>query len=139
MTFARRNASGWLDDIRAISRRYQDPGLSALLAAQLILAFVAEPLAFEGVELPLIVIGTILAGLILLLALGSNQRGALIVAGAAGAARLLALGADLLWSAPVIEAADATSVLAPTPSSILSEGRMSGRLKPDSVSATRAA
>lgn len=111
MSFARQNVSNWLENVRAVSKRYQDPGLSALLAAQLILAFVAEPLAFEGFEPPLIVIGTIVAGLILLLALGSDLHGALIVAGAAGAVRLLALGADLLSSAPVIEAADATSAV----------------------------
>ena len=111
MTFARENVSSWLEQIRAASKRYQDPGLSALLAAQVILVFLAEPLAFEGFEPPLIAIGIVVAGLVLLLALGSDQRGALIVAGAAGAARLLALGADLLWGAPVIEAADATSAV----------------------------
>jgi ion channel len=111
MIFGGQSVSSGLKKIRAVSKRYQDPGLSALLAAQLILAFVGEPLAFEGFEFPLIAIGIIVAGLILLLALGSNQHGALIVVGAAGAVRLLTLGADLVWGAPMAEVADATSAV----------------------------
>jgi hypothetical protein len=111
MTFAGQNASSWLEKIRAVSKRYQDPGLSALLAAQLILIFVAEPLAFEGFEPPLIVIGIIVAGLILLLALGSNQRGALIVVGLAAGVRLLTAAADLIWGEPVVAAEGISAVL----------------------------
>ena len=97
--------------IRALSKRYQGPGLSALLAGQIILVFVAEPLAFEGFEPPLIAIGIIVAGLILLLALGSDQHGALIIVGAAGVARLVTAAADLMWGAPVIEAAEGISAV----------------------------
>jgi hypothetical protein len=111
MVFGRQNGSNWLETTRAVSKRYQDPGLSALLAAQLILVFVAEPLAFEGFEPPLIAAGIIVAGLILLLALGSDQRGALIVVGVAGAVRLLTAGADLLWGAPVVAAEGISAVL----------------------------
>ena len=110
MTFGGQNENPWLENIRALSKRYQDPGLSALLAGQIILVFVAEPLAFEGFEPPLIAIGIIVAGLILLLALGSNQRGALIVVGAAGVARLVTAAADLMWGAPV-EAAEGISAV----------------------------
>lgn len=111
MTLGTQNVSNWLENIRAVSKRYQDPGLSALLWAQLILLFVAEPLAFEGFEPPLIAIGIIVAGLILLLVLGSDQRGALIVFGAAAAVRLLTLGVDLVWGAPVIKAAEGISAV----------------------------
>ena len=101
MTFGGQNVSSLLENTRAVSKRYQDPGLSAQMVAQLILIFVAEPLAFEGFEPPLIAIGIIVAGLILLLALGSNQHGALIVVGVAGVVRLLTAAADLIWGAPV--------------------------------------
>jgi hypothetical protein len=111
MTLGRQNVSNWLENIRAVSKRYQDPGLSALLWAQLILLFVAEPLAFEGFEPPMIAIGIIVAGLILLLVLGSDQRGALIVFGAAAAVRLLTLGVDLVWGAPVVKAAEGISAV----------------------------
>jgi hypothetical protein len=103
--------SYWLRNTRSLANRYQDPNLSALLAAQLILVFVAEPLAFEGFEPPLIAIGIIVAGLILLLALGSNQRGALIVVGAAGFVRLITAGADLIWGEPVVAAEGISAVL----------------------------
>ena len=111
MTFARRNATSWPDKLRAAVKRYEDPGLSALLAAQLILIFVAEPLAFEGFELPLIAMGIVVAGLILLLTLGSNQRGALIIVGVAGVVRLLTAAADLIWGAPVQTAEGISAVL----------------------------
>ena len=111
MVLGRQNGGNWLENIRAESKRYQDPGLSALLAAQLILIFVAEPLAFEGFEPPLIAIGIIVAGLILLLALGSDQRGALIVVGVAGVVRLLTAAADLLWGEPVVTAEGISAVL----------------------------
>jgi hypothetical protein len=111
MPLGTQNVSNWLENIRAVSKRYQDPGLSALLWAQLILLFVAEPLAFEGFEPPMIAIGIIVAGLILLLVLGSDQRGALIVFGAAAAVRLLTLGVDLVWGAPVVKAAEGISAV----------------------------
>lgn len=103
--------SNWLETTRAVSKRYQDPSLSALLAAQIILVFLAEPLAFEGFEPPLIVIGIIVAGLILLLALGSDQRGALVVVGVAGVVRLLTAAADLVWGAPLAVAAEGISAI----------------------------
>jgi hypothetical protein len=99
MTLRRQNESSWLENIRAVSRRYQDPGLSALLVTELILIFVAEPLAFEGFEPPLIALGVIVVGLIVLLVLGSNHHGALIVVGVAGAVRAITLVADLVWGA----------------------------------------
>ncbi len=111
MTFGRESVSNWLENTRAVSKRYQDPGLSALLAAQIILVFVAEPLAFEGFEPPLIAIGIIVAGLILILALGSDQRGALIVVGVAGGVRLLTAVADLIWGAPLAVAAEGISAV----------------------------
>jgi hypothetical protein len=92
-------ANDWLKNARAAAQRYQDPGLTALMAAQFLLIFVAEPLAFKGFEPPLIVNGIIVAGLILLLALGSNQHGALVIVGAAGAVRLATAAADLIWGA----------------------------------------
>ncbi|HZZ23796.1 MAG TPA: ion channel [Roseiarcus sp.] len=110
MTFAGQRVSNWLKNTRAVSKRYQDPGLTALMLAQLILIFVAEPLAFEGFEPPLIAIGIIVAGLILLLALGSDQHGALIVVGVAGFVRLVTAAADLLWGARV-EAAEGISAV----------------------------
>jgi hypothetical protein len=103
--------SDWLRNTRALSKRYQDPCLSALLVAQLILIFVAEPLAFEGFEPPLIAIGLIVAGLILLLALGSDQRGALIIVGVAGGVRALTAAADLIWGAPLAVAAEGISAV----------------------------
>ena len=96
MIFGRQIVSNWLKNTRAVSKRYQDPGLSALLVAQLILIFVAEPLAFEGLEPPLIATGIIVAGLILLLVLGSHQHGALIIVVVAGGVRLLTAGAGWL-------------------------------------------
>ena len=111
MTFATRNAGSWPDRLRAAAKRYEDPGLSALLAAQLILIFVAEPLAFEGFEFPLVAMGIVVAGLILLLTVGSNQRGALIIVGAAGAVRLITAAADLIWGAPVQTAEGISAVL----------------------------
>ena len=101
----------WLNTIRAVAKRYRDPGLSALLAAQLILIFIAEPLAFEGFEPPLIADGIIAFGLILLLVFGSERHGALIVVGAAGAVRLLAFGATVVWDAPVTVAAEGISAV----------------------------
>jgi hypothetical protein len=111
MTLATRNPSSWPEKLRATAKRYEDPGLSALMVAQLILIFVAEPLAFEGFELPLVAMGIIVAGLILLLTLGSNQRGALIIVGVAVAVRLITAAADLIWGAPVQTAEGISAVL----------------------------
>ena len=111
MIFGRQIVSNWLKNTRAVSKRYQDPGLSALLVAQLILIFVAEPLAFEGFEPPLIATGIVVAGLILLLVLGSHQHGALIIVVVAGGVRLLTAGADLMWGAPVTEAVEEISAV----------------------------
>lgn len=97
----------WLDNARDVARRYQDPGLSALLVAQIILIFIAEPLAFEGFEPPLIASGFIIVCLVLLLVLGSPHHGALVVVGAAGAIRGATLVADFVWGAPLIEAEEA--------------------------------
>jgi Ion channel len=101
----------WLDKARAAAKRYQDPGLSALLVAQVLLIFIAEPLAFEGFEPPLIALWIIVVGLILLLVLGSDHHGALIVVGVAGAVRAITLVADFLWSAPTTEAAEGVSAV----------------------------
>jgi Ion channel len=109
MIFGTQSMGNWLKDARDLSRRYQDPCLSALLAAQVILVFIAEPLAFEGFEPPLIANGLVVAGLILVLALGSDQRGALIIVGVAGVVRLLTAVGDLLWGAPLAVAAEGIS------------------------------
>ena len=58
-----------------MAKRYQDPALTALLVAQVLLVFAAEPLAFEGFELPLITLAIIVVALILLLVLGSEVDG----------------------------------------------------------------
>jgi hypothetical protein len=100
-----------LETIRAVSRRYQDPGLTALLAVQLVLIFVTQPLAYEGFEPPLIACAIIVFGLILLLVIGSERREALIVVGAAGAIRVLAYGATLLRGAPLTVAAEGVSAV----------------------------
>jgi hypothetical protein len=101
----------WLNKARALAKRYQDPALTALLVAQVLLIFIAEPLAFEGFEPPLIVLATIVVGLILLLVFGSKHHGALIVVGVAGAVRAITLVADLVWGAPVIEAEEGISAI----------------------------
>jgi Ion channel len=111
MTFAGQNRSNWLENTRAAAKRYQDPGLTALMVAQLILIFVAEPLAFEGFEPPLVAIGIVVAGLILLLVLGSDQHGALIIVAVAGGVRLLTAAADLAWGAPLVVAAEGISAV----------------------------
>jgi hypothetical protein len=79
----------WLKKARALAKRYQDPALTALLVAQVLVIFIAEPLAFEGFEPPLIGLATIVVCLVLLLALGSKHHGALIVVGVAGALRAI--------------------------------------------------
>jgi hypothetical protein len=101
----------WLNNARALAKRYQDPALTALLIAQVLLIFIAEPLAFEGFEPPLIALAIIVVGLVLLLVLGSNHHGALVVVGVAGVVRAIALVADFLWSAPAIEAEEGISAV----------------------------
>jgi hypothetical protein len=103
------SVSNWLKNTRAVSERYQDPSLSALMVAQVILIFAAEPLAFEGFEPPLVATGIIVGGLILLLVLGSYRHGALIIVLAAGGIRLLTLGAGLTWSVPATGVAEEIS------------------------------
>jgi Ion channel len=111
MIFGRQIVSNWLKNMRAMSERYQEPGLSALLVAQLVMIFVAEPLAFEGLAPPLMATGIIVAGLILLLVLGSRLHGALIIVVVAGGVRLLTAGADLVWGAPLTEVAEEISAV----------------------------
>ena len=77
---------------------------------QLVLIFIAEPLAFKGLTFPLVAVGIITAGLILLLVLGSHQRGALIVV-VIGGVRLLTGAADLLWRTSLTQGAEAVSAL----------------------------
>jgi Ion channel len=101
----------WLINARALAKRYQDPALTALLVAQVLLIFIAEPLAFEGFEPPLIALAIIVVGLVVLLVLGSNHHGALVVVGVAGAVRAITLVADFLWSAPVIEVEEGISAV----------------------------
>jgi hypothetical protein len=101
----------WLNKARALAKRRQDPALTALLVAQVLLIFIAEPLAFEGFEPPLVVLAIIVVGLILLLVLGSDHHGALIVVGVAGVVRAITLVADFLWSAPAIEAEEGISAV----------------------------
>jgi Ion channel len=100
----------WMKYTHTVTYRQQDPTLSALLAAQFVLIFVAEPLAFKGLAYPLIAIGIITAGLILLLVLGSHQRGALIVI-VIGGVRLATGAVDLLWRTSLTEEAEATSAV----------------------------
>jgi hypothetical protein len=94
-----------------MSKRYQDPGLSALLVAQLVLIFVAEPLDSEGVAPLLTATEIVIVGLILLLVLGSQKLGVRIIVAVAGGVRLLTAGADLVWGAPVIDAAEGVSAV----------------------------
>jgi hypothetical protein len=99
----------WLKHTRITCRRYQDPGLSALLWAQLVLIFVAEPLALHGIALPAAGTLIIIVGLILLLVLGSQQHGELVVVAVAIIVRLLTEAVDIAWGASVTEGAVATS------------------------------
>jgi len=100
----------WLKQAHAVAHRWQDPTLSALMATLLILIFVAEPLAFKGITYPLGVIGIIAVGLILMLVLGSHQRGAAVVI-AIGSARLLAGGLDFLWHTSLTQVVEAISTV----------------------------
>ncbi len=112
MIAGRLNPARWSKYCHVAAYRRQDHILSALLAAQFVLVFVAEPLAFKGIAYPLITIGIIAAGLILLLVLGSHQRGALLVV-VIGGIRLLAGATDLFWRTSLTEGAEAvTAVLA---------------------------
>jgi len=105
-----RSPARWMQDAHAMAYRHEDPALSALLAAQLLLIFIAEPLAVNDYSYPLIATGIIAASLIFLLVLGSHQRGAVIVV-AIGGARLLAGVVDLFWSTSLTEGAEAISAV----------------------------
>jgi hypothetical protein len=45
MIYGRQYVGNWLQHAHAVSKRYQDPALSALLVVQLVLIFVVEPFA----------------------------------------------------------------------------------------------
>jgi Ion channel len=100
----------WSKYVHVAACRREDHILSALLAAQFALIFIAEPLAFKGFAYPVIATGIIAAGLILLLVLGSHQRGALLVV-VIGGIRLLAGAADFLWHTSFTEGAEAVSAV----------------------------
>ena len=86
-------AGRWLEHVRAMCKRFSAPGLSALLAVEVVLIFLMFPLAAaEGFDLPLVVTVAIAAGLIFLVLLGSDNRGALVVAVVAAGCTLLAGG-----------------------------------------------
>ena len=109
---SKRHVDGnWLTRAQIASSRYQDPGLSALLVALLVVIFLAEPLAFEGFVLPVAVTGIVIAGLVFLLVLGSHHNGALILVVVAGGIRLLTAAIDVLWGASVNEGAEAISAM----------------------------
>ena len=110
MLSGRQSPADWLKYAHSAARRRQDPTLSTLLAAQFVLIFVAEPLAFKGLTYPLIATGIITTGLILLLVLGCHQRGALIVV-VIGGFRLLTGTVDLLWHTSLTEEAEAISAV----------------------------
>jgi len=75
MIYGRQYVGNWLQHAHAVSKRYQDPGLSALLVVQLVLIFVVEPLASQGVAPPLTATGIVIVGLILLLVVGAQKLG----------------------------------------------------------------
>ena len=109
---SKRHVEGnWLTRAQIASSRYQDPGLSALLVALLVMIFLAEPLAFKGFVLPVAVTGIVIAGLVFLLVLGSHHNGALILVVVAGGIRLLTAAIDVLWGASVNEGAEAISAM----------------------------
>jgi len=109
---SKRHVEGnWLTRAQIASSRYQDPGLSALLVALLVMIFLAEPLAFEGFVLPVAVTGIVIAGLVFLLALGSHHNGALILVVVSGGIRLLTAAVDFLRGASVNEGAEAISAM----------------------------
>jgi hypothetical protein len=101
----------WLTHTRVASSRYQDPGLSALLVALLVMIFLAEPLAFEGFVVPVVVTGIVVASLVFVLVLGSHHNGALILVVVSGGIRLLTAAVDVLWGASVNEGAEAISAM----------------------------
>lgn len=110
MNFGNQIAGDWLKHAYAACNRYRDSKLSALLVTQLVLIFVAEPLALEGFAFPLIASGIIATGLILLLVVGSHQHGGLIVIGLFGV-RLLSACVALFWGTSLTEAAEAISAV----------------------------
>lgn len=82
----------------------------ALLAAQHVLIFIAEPLALKDFAYPLIATGLITSALVLVLVLGSHQRGARIVLVISGV-RLLAGVVDLLCRTSLTAGAEAISAV----------------------------
>jgi hypothetical protein len=73
--------------------------------------FLAEPLAFEGFVLPVVVTGIVVASLVFLLVLGSHHNGALILVVVSGGIRLMTAAVDVLWGASVNEGAEAISAM----------------------------
>jgi hypothetical protein len=78
----------WIEAARDWSARIIDPALSALLVVLAGLIFVAEPLAAEGIDTPLVVLGLAATLLILIVVLGSHQHAALFIVVTAGALHL---------------------------------------------------
>jgi hypothetical protein len=76
-----------LELMLATRERFQEPALSALLAAQLALLFVAGPLSSMGFDLPLA--SAMAVTLVLILIVASRHTGALIVAAIAVGVRAL--------------------------------------------------
>src|SRR6516225_4777868 len=104
---SKRHVEGnWLTHVQLASSHHQDPGLSALLVALLVMIFLAEPLAFEGFVLPVVITGIVVAGLVFLLVLGSHHNGALILVVVSGGIRLLTAAVSFLWGVSVNEGAE---------------------------------
>ena len=94
---------------RAFCERYRDPALSALLALELAVIFVVDPLASMGVKQPLLVTTPLL--LVLILVLASHRLGALIAAAVALGVRLVAAFLDFRHASFTIEVVDAISAV----------------------------
>ena len=94
---------------RAFCERYRDPALSALLALELALIFLVEPLASMGFKQPLLVTTPLL--LVLILVLASHRLGALIVAAVALGVRVVAALLDFRHASFTIELVDAISAV----------------------------
>ena len=73
--------------------------------------FFAEPLAFEGFVVPVVVTGIVVASLVFLLVLGSHHNGALILIVVSGGIRLMTAAVDVLRAASVNEGAEAISAM----------------------------
>jgi Ion channel len=97
-----------LGRIQTICERFADQCLSALLALQLVLIFVAGPLASVGVELPLKLTKALTAALIIALVLGFRRRGVLAAAIVAGGIRVAAAAGELVEPSSTTAAMDGT-------------------------------